>query len=129
VSAKQGTQRLLRLNNRFPAPFKYLLLIDTGASCTCVDPSVLSSLNLTPTGPVTMNTPSTGSTPHTAFQYDVSLFIPGSAANQPPLSLPNIAVAAAELLTAQGFHALIGRDILAHCVLVYNGGGLLILAY
>ena len=96
-------------------------LVDTGASGTCVDPSVLTSLGLTPTGSVTVNTPSTGSQPHTADQYDVSLMIPGALATHAPLSVPNLAVMCAELLLAQGFHALIGRDILARCLFAYNG--------
>jgi len=91
-------------------------LVDTGASCTCVDPSVLAALSLTPTGSVSVNTPSTGATPHSADQYDVGLAIP----NGTPLVLQTIPVVAAELLP-QGFHALIGRDILDQCLLVYNG--------
>lgn len=121
---------LTQAQQPIPNPVQVSAMVDTGASCTCVDPSVLGALNLTPTGPITMNTPSTGSTPHTAFQYDASLFIPGSTQGQIPLFLPNIAVTSAELLAAQGFHALIGRDILAHCILVYNGDtGLFMLAY
>jgi hypothetical protein len=105
-------------------------LVDTGASCTCMDPSVLNSLQLTPTGPCKINTPSTGANPHTSFQYDIQLVIPGSSPTHPPLVLRSIPVASAELLVQQGFHALIGRDILRHCVLTYNGStGLFILAY
>jgi aspartyl protease len=104
-------------------------LIDTGASCTCVDPSVLSTLGLSPTGSVTVNTPSTGSSPHTADQYDVSLMIP-SGTPTPPLFVQNLAVMCAELLAAQGFHALIGRDILSRCLFAYNGtANLFTLAY
>jgi hypothetical protein len=96
-------------------------LVDTGAGCTCVDPTVLSSLRLTPTGNVPINTPSTGATPHSADQFDVALFIPGPP-NSIPLNFQTIPVVAAELLATQGFHALIGRDILDNCVLIYNGG-------
>jgi hypothetical protein len=82
-------------------------LIDTGASNTCVDPSVLTTLGLTPTGSVTVNTPTTGTQPATADQYDVSLLIPSASQTQPPLVVGNLPVMCAELLVAQGFHALI----------------------
>lgn len=103
-----------------PNPVPIRALVDTGASCTCVDPSVLASLGLTPTGIVRVNTPSTGTTPHSADQFDIALFIPGPPSN-PPLVFQTIPVISSDLLAAQGFHALIGRDILDRCVLIYNG--------
>jgi hypothetical protein len=66
-----------------------------------------------------MITPSTGTTPHMADQYDVSLIIPGPTGM--PLHLPTLGVSCTHLLLAQGFHALIGRDVLAQCVVTYNG--------
>jgi hypothetical protein len=95
-------------------------LVDTGASCTCVDPSVLAGLSLTPTGKVSLTTPSTGATPHDADQYDVGLILP-AAVGAPPLILRTVPVVSSSLLVAQGFHALIGRDILDRCLFVYNG--------
>lgn len=105
-------------------------LVDTGASCTCVDPSVLNALGLSPTGQASVNTPSTGNTPHTADLYDVSVFVPGSDPGQRALVVANIPVMCSELLQSQGFHALIGRDVLADCLLNYNGDeGTFTLAY
>jgi hypothetical protein len=104
-----------------PSLVQIQALIDTGASCSCIDPSVLNALGLTPTGAVTVNTPSTGTQPHPALQYDVSIVIPGSLPGHVPLVVENIPVVAAQLLAAQGFQALIGRDILAQCLLTYNG--------
>lgn len=69
---------------------------------------------------MSVNTPSTGATPHSADQFDVALFIPGPP-NSVPLIFQTIPVISAELWAAQAFHALIGRDILDKCVLVYNG--------
>lgn len=112
-----------------PQPIRIRALLDTGASCTCVDPSVLAALNLTPTGSATMITPSTGATPHQTDQFDVGLIIPGASGNQTPLVVDNIAVVASQL-TNQGFQALIGRDLLKRCVLTYNGAmNLFTLAY
>lgn len=105
-------------------------LVDTGASVTCVDPSVIQSLNLSPTGTVPLNTPTTGHTPHNAYQYDVSLLMPGALPTHTPLLIPNIAIVGAVLLQAQGFHALIGRDVLSECLFSYNGqSGLFSIAY
>lgn len=121
---------LVAANQAVPNPAQIRGLIDTGASGTCVDPSVLTILGLSPTGSVTVNTPSTGNQPHVADQYDVSLLIPGALATHAPLTVPNLPVMCAELLTAQGFHALIGRDILSRCLFSYNGAmGLFTLAY
>lgn len=103
-------------------------LIDTGASFTCVDPMVFQALGLQPTGSTPMLTPSTGQTPVDAYTYDVGIVLPN--APNPPLVIPNMPVGASELFQAQGFHALLGRDILRRCVLNYNGTiGLFTLAY
>lgn len=104
-----------------PRPVRIRALVDTGASCTCIDPSVLAELKLTPTGSVSVNTPSTGATPHTADQFDVALLIPGPDPAAAPLVFDTIPVVSSELLNAQGFHSLIGRDILDLCLFNYNG--------
>lgn len=95
-------------------------LVDTGASCTCIDPAVLEALALSATGSVPILTPSTGSAPHFASQYDVSLIIPGAGTHHLPLTINAVPVIAAEL-AVQGIHALIGRDVLQSCILIYNG--------
>ena len=66
-----------------------------------------------------MTTPSTGATPVEADTYDVSIVIPISG-NQEPLVRAVISVCTSELIH-QGFHALLGRDILKDCQLTYNG--------
>jgi len=94
-------------------------LIDTGASCTCVDPSVLRKLGLSPTGQVGVYTPSTSSTvPHEADQYDISVHIPAPD-HAPPLVFQNLPVIGAEL-SHQGYDLLIGRDILNACLFIYD---------
>jgi predicted aspartyl protease len=110
---------LMEAGQAVPAPQTIRGLVDTGASNTCVDPSVLTALQLQPTGSVPMLTPSTGATPMSADTYDVGIYIPNGS--HQPLVLPNMQVSACELAVAQGFHALVGRDILSQCILVYNG--------
>ncbi len=103
-----------------PSPVPIRALVDTGASCTCVDPSVLAALELTPTGSVRINTPTTGNQPVDRDQYDVGLMIPGATRDAHPLLRLTVPVVATDLLP-HGIQALIGRDILAECLLTYNG--------
>jgi len=105
-----------------PGPQILRALIDTGASCTCVDPIKIKPLGLTPTGAaLPMNTASTDTTPVDADQYDVSLVIPPLVPQDPPLIRQTIPVAEMPLFAAIGVHALIGRDVLAGCLLIYDG--------
>jgi hypothetical protein len=104
-------------------------LVDTGASSTCIDPSVLDQLGLSPTGSCEVKTPSTGDGAATVSQYDVALLVYGRDTNSPPLVFPVMPVLATPLAT-QGIQGLIGRDLLSQCVLVYNGtDGVFTLAY
>jgi hypothetical protein len=80
---------------------------------------IFNALGLQPTGVVPMLTPSTGLTPKNAETYDVGIMIPNG--QEYPLIIPTLAVSASELYASQGFHALIGRDILSQCILIYNG--------
>jgi hypothetical protein len=89
-----------------------------------VDPKILQKLSLTPTGKATVNTSSTGTNPHVADQYDVSILISGIPRPPMPawpLVMPTLPVICMELFESAGVDALIGRDILAMCILTYNG--------
>ena len=101
-----------------PSPVKIQGLIDTGASGTCVDPACIARLGLVPTGQAIIHTPSTGDRPHPCAQYDVSIVLlhPGVT-----LTIPVVPVIEAALSRTQGFQALIGRDVLARCLFVYDG--------
>jgi hypothetical protein len=103
-----------------PTPRRIRALVDTGASFTSIDPAVLEELSLTPTGTIEIVTPSTGQDTHTADTYDVDFMI-GAGAEDVPLLIPNLRIASCDLFLRQGIHALIGRDILARCILYYNG--------
>lgn len=128
--SKERNSALTAAGQPIPNPVTIRALVDTGASTTCIDPSILKALSLTPTGNVKMVTPSTGKTPVDIDQYDVGIVIPAAIANQIPFALQTIPVACTELVSSQGFHALIGRDILSHCLLNYNGSmGMFTLAF
>ncbi len=125
--SKPRRDALAAANQAVPSPVNIRGLLDTGASGTAVDPSVLTALGLSPTGTTLVNTPTTGAMPQPADQYDIGFVIP--APNGLPLFSQTMPVIACELLAAQGFHALIGRDILSQCVFVYNGSGFFTLSY
>jgi predicted aspartyl protease len=110
-------QALLQSGQLVPNPVQIRALVDTGASCTCVDPQILQALTLSPRGITPMLTPSTGAAPHPANVYDVSLVL-----MHPNLSLTlgNVAVAESHL-SVQGIQALIGRDVPRRCLFVYDG--------
>ncbi len=116
---------ILAANQTPPLPVPVRALIDTGASCTCVEPSILQQLQLTPTGQGLVYTPTTGATPVACAQYDIGILIPSGGGGAAHFAIPNLMVAAAQpaSLQQQGIQALIGRDLLANCVLWYNGGG------
>lgn len=64
-------------------------------------------------------TPTTGNQPQIAATFDISLQIP--CGNRPPFLLPTLEVVESQLLVPQSIHSLIGRDVLTHCHLIYNG--------
>ena len=119
VSAARKTA-LEKRNQPVPNVVQSRGLVDTGASCTCVDPSVIRALGVPPSGVAPMVTPSTGSDAVIINTYDIGLMI-FTTVQDPPFVIRNLAVAESDLLASQGFHALIGRDVLAKCVLIYNG--------
>jgi len=102
-----------------PPPCVIRGLIDTGASCTCIDKTVVAKLCLTPTGTTPIHTPSTGGTPLMANQYDIVLFLFMDMAKAHLISI-NIAVIEADF-SMQNIDALLGRDVLAKLSLFYNG--------
>ncbi|MEK6798390.1 MAG: hypothetical protein AABZ12_05470 [Planctomycetota bacterium] len=91
-------------------------MIDTGASCTCIDPASLRSLGLSPTGRVPIHTPSTNETPLDCEQYDVSLVL---LHPKMQLALGSLGVIASNL-EFHGIQALFGRDVLGRCLFVYD---------
>lgn len=99
-----------------PAPVGGVGLIDTGASVSAVDSSVVSQLGIPPIGTINVGTaagvqqqaqyPASFSFPGTGLPTINFNFVIGSnlAGQQPPIV------------------ALIGRDVLRHFVMIYHGG-------
>lgn len=88
-------------------------LIDTGASTTCVDDAVAQSLGLPIVGKAKVSSASHDSTDKDL--YPIYLEFLGHGLTFDLLQVPGAPLAALGIL------ALIGRDILERCVLIYNG--------
>jgi len=84
-----------------------------------IDPASIASLGLTATGSVTISTPSTGQDGHDCNQFDVSLIF--QLAGGYSYTVYAVPVIEADL-SVQGIQGLLGRDVLARCVFVYDGG-------
>lgn len=111
-----------------PAPINGVFLVDTGASLTVVDASIIAPLRLNPTGTVMCHTPSTAGIAVPMYQYDLMIFMPGAVHNQGWL-IDSIPVTASSF-AGQAIDGLIGRDIIDRGLLVYNGhAGHFTLAY
>ena len=100
-------------------------LIDTGASITCIDPTVLiNSLALSPRGNTSVFTPSTGAKSVSKDLYDIGLWIPPGKEGESEywFIIRTMAVICTDLREGLGCDALIGRDMLERRLFVYNGG-------
>lgn len=105
-----------------PSPVTGLALIDTGASVCVIDDDAITGLGITPSGTMEVST-ATGSAIRPT--YAASISFPGT-------SLPNVNFT--DFVGAPiGEHdiiALIGRSVLRHFVVIYNGpGGSVSVAY
>lgn len=99
-----------------PAAIPAQLLVDTGASGTSIDRSIISQLGIQPTGSCPIHTPSTGNVPLICSMYDVELRLDGAAGQHIPI-LPVVE----SDFSAQGLHGLLGRDFLQYGHMTYCG--------
>lgn len=113
-------QALTKAGQPVPQQVPITGLIDTGASCTSIDSSILRQLSIPSSGTTPVHTPSTqANVPHVANVYDVSLILV-----HPMITRSFFAVPVTESqLIHQGIQALIGRDILSFCLFTYDGMG------
>lgn len=116
VSVNVGTaiaQQVLQQGGTLPAPATGLALIDTGATSTCVDDQAAQQLQLPAIDVVTVASASHPSTQQNVYPIQIEV-----------VGLPIMVDAPRAIgapLKAQGLLVLIGRDVLQHTVLVYNG--------
>lgn len=96
-----------------PPPQVGLALIDTGASITAVEGAVLQTLGLSPTGFAPIATPG-GTVQQPVYACDMEF--PGT-----PIPVVPFNFVIGSQVAGLGYAALIGRDVLTHFQLVYNG--------
>ena len=101
----------------FATPVSVIGLLDTGASCSALDPIVVAGMQLQHRGVTEIHTPSTGMGVEHRNVYDATLAL-GEATDK-PLTVTTSGIACH--FADRGFLALIGRDLLQHCVLTYDG--------
>lgn len=94
-------------------------LIDTGASMTTIDAAVAAAHGLQSHGFTLMHTASSGGVPVNCKTYDVALYIPGMGSTV-GYFVEAIPVVESDF-SAHSFKGLLGRDVLANCVLTYIG--------
>jgi hypothetical protein len=111
-------QALVAAGHTPPPQILAKLVVDTGASLTSIDCTILTQLGIPATGKVPIHTPSTQGVPHLADQYDVSIGIYGVSALIH--SVPALPVVDGKF-KAQGIDGLLGRDVLAVARLTYCG--------
>ena len=101
-----------------PKPISINVLVDTGASSTCVDSSQLAKLGIPPSGLIDVHTPSTGSTPVQLSQFDVDL---GVVLDNGKFHLISTLPVIESNFVSPGVDGLLGRDVLSQGILIFNG--------
>lgn len=117
MQSEGRVEALKKAGRPFAPPIVIVGLIDTGATSSVLDYRIVSRLGLGFRGPVSVQTATTGGGFVSQDSYDVTLVL---GEGQPdPLTLTVLAIEAD--IATQGFHALIGRNVLIRCVLTYDG--------
>lgn len=112
VTIEQNAGKGLTAHGKtLPTPKSGLALIDTGASNTCIDDQAAEELGLPVIDVASMQ--SASHEKHPCNVYPIQIITPIITLNAPR------AMGAA--LASQGLLVLIGRDVLQHCTLYYNG--------
>lgn len=108
---------LVKASKVVPEEVMANLLVDTGASHSCLDKTILAPLGLSATGVIQVHTPSTGKKAQQFRQYDVAVLLYHEDNSRLLATVPVTEVD----LSAQGIDGLLGRDILSQCLMVYDG--------
>jgi len=104
----------LKSEGKKPPSKKVIALIDTGASGSCINEPISKELGLIVRDIVPVQTPS-GTTQQGVFDVGFLLILPRI------MTQPILIQALGSDLKNQPYQALIGRDILSYCTLIYNG--------
>jgi hypothetical protein len=117
MQSPQRVDALKRAARPYSAPMTVLALLDTGAASSVVDRDLIASLGLGHRGEIHIHTPSTGTAYESRNTFDATLAIGGAVSTRLVLTLQVIE----SDLASEWFFALIGRDVLEHCVFIFDG--------
>ena len=104
-------EALKKTGAKIPDPVPAKAMIDTGATRSVIQPEIARQLDLHPIGVVHINPPSSENV--ACYQYVVRLIFPNNVIVE--------AIAVEVPLRGQHIQCLVGRDVLAHGVLIYTG--------
>jgi predicted aspartyl protease len=110
--AQSIADALMQAGTPVPAPISGMVLIDTGASNSCIDDGIAQRLQLPVIDVVNMTSASHASTQRNVYPVQIEL-ASGLTVNVPR--------AIGAELASQDLVGLIGRDFLQRCTLFYNG--------
>jgi predicted aspartyl protease len=117
VVGRARQRRLAIQGSPEPSPSTIRALIDTGSDLSVVHPQVLQQLGVQATGSVRIRRPGGGNGFRLATTFDIQLSIGGVHPATRWISRQVVGVAP----STPTILALIGRDVLEHCTLFYNG--------
>ena len=106
------------IGERSPPPVGIVAMVDTGASRSFVQRSVIEQLGVEPVGEDLVYTASSGPEPELLGVYAVQMFFPGMTGG---VLDPDLRVIGSDGMVGLGVQALIGRDLLGRCLLFWNG--------
>lgn len=118
--SKVETKRRRHERLAIPQPITVNALIDTGAQITCLSPDCTRSLDLPLTGVRLVNAPELSGLIPTSFREIRISILTSEEVVTPLIDLPNLPIAELDL-TGLEFEAVLGRDVLKHCVFLYDG--------
>ncbi len=119
IGVNESRREVLRRNG-FPVPerIRVAAQVDTGTRFSAVDRQVLSRLDIQPVDTILVRTTSTTEAPVPFRRYAVSVAL---ETDQVELFLTSVEVLECFFAPDEGIQALLGRDVLENCLLVYDG--------
>ena len=110
-------RRLATQGTPVPSPTTVWALIDTGSDLSVVHPQILQQLGVQATGSVRIRRPGAGGGFRLAAMFDIQFSVGGVSPGTHWISTRVVGVAPSTPTVL----ALLGRDVLEHCTLFYNG--------
>lgn len=118
-SAAQARQ-LRHAHRPVPPALDTRALVDTGAEITCIDGLLIQQLGLPLAQLALANIPALGGLRVGTHYHGSLVIVHPSGGASASLVVPNVLILEAPL-AGLGYHALVGRDVLALCDFVYAG--------